>query len=105
MIELTYIKNLLTQKENSFLEFKKAKTGIPKNLYDSICAFSNFKGGEILLGVDDDGTVLGIQEDKIHQLKKDFVSETNNLQKCSPALYLSIEEISIDGKIIFYIKV
>ena len=30
MIELTYIKNLLTQKENSFLEFKKAKTGIPK---------------------------------------------------------------------------
>ncbi|MCK5775354.1 MAG: ATP-binding protein, partial [Bacteroidales bacterium] len=35
------------------VEFKKAKNKLPSNLFETICAFLNKSGGEIILGVDD----------------------------------------------------
>jgi len=87
------------------VEFKEAKNGIPKSVYETVCAFANLKGGEILLGVDDKGKITGIDKDKIAQFKKDFVSEINNPQKNCPPLYLSVESYEVDGKAILYIQV
>ena len=32
-------------------EFKEAKTGLPKNLFETVCAFLNRNGGHIFLGI------------------------------------------------------
>jgi ATP-dependent DNA helicase RecG len=58
------IKQLLQQPEGLRLEFKEAKAALPSNLFETICAFLNRSGGDILLGVADDGTVIGIAADK-----------------------------------------
>ena len=56
------IKNIILQGEGIDVEFKKSNTQLPGNIYDTICDFLNRRGGHILLGVDDDGTVLGVAE-------------------------------------------
>ena len=52
------VKRLLKQKENIRLEFKEAATALPGNVFESICAMLNRDGGDILLGVQDDGAIL-----------------------------------------------
>lgn len=58
-------------------EFKKSTTDITKDVYESICAFSNRDGGHIFLGVKDDGEILGIEQQCIEKIKKDFVTVIN----------------------------
>ncbi len=47
------IDNVISLKtETSNIEFKKAKDGVPENLYDTFSSFSNTSGGIIIFGVD-----------------------------------------------------
>ena len=50
---MTYeeIKNIISQGEGMNIEFKKSTTDITKDVYETVCAFSNREGGHILLGV------------------------------------------------------
>ncbi|MFH1471831.1 MAG: RNA-binding domain-containing protein [Nanoarchaeota archaeon] len=87
------------------IEFKECKTEINKGVYETVCAFLNRSGGELLLGVNDRGKITGIEKDYIEQIKKDFVTAINNPQKITPSVYLSIEQAEIDGKLLLYIYV
>jgi len=53
------IDEMLTQGESSFVEFKTEDVH-PQSLAEEIVAFANFKGGVIILGVGDDGDVVGV---------------------------------------------
>ena len=63
---MTYeeIKNIISQGEGVNIEFKKSTTDITKDVYETVCAFSNREGGHILLGVKDDGTVIGVDRNR-----------------------------------------
>lgn len=96
---------LIRQGESISVEFKKSTNEITKDVYDTVCSFSNRDGGHIFLGVRDDGVILGINPDAAARMKKDFVTSINNAQKLYPPLYLQPEQHTIDGKLIFYIHV
>lgn len=51
---------LIANGENSGVEFKRDDIR-PEQLAKEIVAMANFQGGKLLLGVEDDGTVSGIQ--------------------------------------------
>ena len=70
-----------------------------------MCAFLNRFGGNIILGVNDNREVIGIDEDSILKLKKDFVNLCNNTSKISPTIYLKIMDYELDGKKILYINI
>lgn len=57
------------------------------------------------MGVKDDGSIVGVDDEKIESIKKDFVTTINNPQKFSPPLYLNIETVEIQNKKILYIHV
>ena len=99
------ILSILKQGEGLQIEFKESKSGLSKDIFFTVCAFLNRLGGEVLLGVNDEGKVIGINNDAIRQIKKDFVTNINNPQKIMPTFYLSVEEISIEGKQILYIYI
>ncbi|MCK5674426.1 MAG: ATP-binding protein [Spirochaetales bacterium] len=99
------IANILKTGETYNIEFKECKWEINKNVYETVCSFLNRAGGELLLGVDDSGKITGIDKNYIDQIKLNFITAINNPQKINPSVYLSIEEIEIDNKIILYIYV
>lgn len=46
--------------ENDFLEFKR-KASFPEKIVKEIVAFANTRGGDLLIGVDDNGTIPGLK--------------------------------------------
>ena len=96
---------LISQGEGITVEFKKSTTDITKDVYDTVCSFSNREGGHIFLGVKDNGTIIGVNKDCVEQMKKNFVATINNESKIYPPLYLTIEEYEIDGRIVLYVYI
>lgn len=105
MVNKDNIEKILDKGEGISVEFKQSSIEINRDTYETVSAFLNRCGGEMLLGVANDGTVLGIDSDKIEQLKNDFVTSINNPQVITPSTYLNIEIVQVDGKEIFYIFV
>lgn len=86
-------------------EFKEATNKLPKNLFETVCAFLNRNGGNIFLGVSDNGKVVGVDETAIISMKKDFANLCNNSQKIDPTIYLNIKEYQVNDRIILHIYV
>ena len=79
------IQDIISKGEGLRVEFKKAKNKLPSNLFETICAFLNKSGGEIILGVDDNKNIEGVDENVIEQLTKEIANLSNNPQKLFPS--------------------
>ena len=103
------LEKLTTYKENSRLEVKSARGGLPNSLWESYSAFANSEGGVIVLGVKEnkDGSffVEGLKD--AHGLLKDFWNAVNNRQKVSSNILTDSMAYadSIDGKEVIVIHV
>ena len=86
-------------------EVKAAKGGLPKSIWETVCAFSNCSGGWIVLGVTQKGKefeITGI--DNPEKFEQDFFG-TLRSKKFNVPLFAKAEKLEIDGKkvIAFYI--
>lgn len=99
------VRHLLRQPEGMRLEFKKAATALPVNLFESVCAMLNRDGGDILLGVDNDGTLTGIEDAELSGMMANISSLSNNAQKLSPPFILFPQHHVIASKNIIHIQV
>jgi len=104
-MSIEIVNRLLHQKENIRLEFKEAKSALPVNLFESICAMLNRDGGDILLGVADNGAVVGIDPEALESIITNIVSLSNNPQKIDPPFILFPIKQQIDGKNILHIQI
>ena len=71
------IRKLIAQGEGISTEFKTCRNQINRDTYQTVCAFLNRCGGSLLLGVQDDGKVQGIDPEAVSRIKKDFVTYFN----------------------------
>ena len=59
--------NLIPERETMEVEFKSdLKKLSDSDLVDAVVAFANTNGGDLYLGVEDDGTVTGLHLSLIH---------------------------------------
>lgn len=81
--------------ENSKVEFKSAKGGLPKSMWESVSAFANTNGGYIILGVEEEKHKfkLGSLKNSL-SLIKDFWNLHNSSQKLSSPV-CSEDDVSI----------
>lgn len=99
------IKSIIEEGEGISVEFKESKRELNKDVFESVCAMLNRLGGHLLLGVEDDGTVCGVDEDCVEKIKKNFVTQMNNPDKISPTFFTQLEEYKVNGKTVIYAKI
>ena len=99
---LEQIKKLLAEGEGITVEFKECVNGLSNSVFETVCSFSNRYGGYVLLGVKDDGEILGVNQSAVLEIKKNFANTLNNLQRFAPTLFLTLREIDIDGRVILF---
>ena len=86
-------------------EFKEAKDSLPRNFFETVCAFLNTDGGTIFLGVADNGKVIGVDQDSVVRMRSDIANLSNNPQKVDPPYLLFPREFKINGKMIIAVQV
>src|SRR3972149_258731 len=104
-MSIELVKTLLKKREKIRIEFKEARSAVPQNLFETVCAFLNREGGSILLGIDNNGKVTGVDPSAIDQMCADISSSSNNQNKLSPPFLLFPSEVEIKGKKIIHIQV
>ena len=103
------ISKLSEYSEDNCLEVKKATKGLPNSIWETYSSFANSEGGLI---------VLGVEEDKNHQLHitgvnnpeeliRDFWNTINNQQKISLNILIDkmVSVQAVDNKQIIVIEV
>ena len=96
------IPGLLTQGETLTVEFKSDQKSLPdRELIAAVVALANTEGGDLLLGVEDDGTVTGLHENHrdVSGLAPLIANRTN------PALAVSVAPHEVGERMIAHIRV
>ena len=99
------LKHIISHSEGTEIEYKRSQTGLARSVYESICAFLNRKGGHVILGADDDGTIVGIDPDKVQEQLDTLARDLNNPQVLNPTFYINFEPMEVDGRHIIYFYV
>ncbi len=92
-MKLGEIKRLVAQGETEFLEFK-TKANHPEKIIREIIAFANTKGGRLLIGVNDDGSINGLKD----AAEEHYILERAVKNFCVPKISYNSEIIPVSGK-------
>ena len=104
-MDIKRIKHIISQGEGISVEFKKVKSELPQNLFETVCAFLNRNGGEIVLGISDYKEVAGVDENRTEELCRQIVNLSNNPQKLFPSFLLEPHILDFGGKKLIYVFV
>ena len=80
--------------EGQDLEFKRSVTNL-KEVGKTACAFANAFGGRIIIGVADDGDVIGVPDDAVNTLQQRLEGA---MQQVSPVPFHRITVEEVEGK-------
>ncbi len=88
--------------EDATIEFKRA---LPhrNSLADEIAAFANARGGVILIGVNDDGEIIGVELQKLDSVEKTVVEICNDW--IEPTVPIFTEKLRLDEKNLLKIEI
>ena len=98
-IELT---ELIGRGEDSRTQFKQTVNN-PESLAGDLVAFSNSKGGRIIIGVNDEGVVVGLSSSDIRRINQLLSNTATNLVR--PSINPETENISISGPLVMVVTV
>ena len=84
--------------ESRAIEYKRQYS---KNILKTVSSFANYHDGEVLIGIDDDLNIVGVEDVTYLKLKLENAINDN----ISPKPYYEITEKKLDGKCIVILKV
>ena len=91
--------NLISQGEHQQLDFKYAISD-SKKIARSIAAFANTEGGRLLIGVKDNGNIVGVYSDEEY-----YMIEAAAQMYCKPPVPFQTKEWHVNGKTVLEIIV
>ena len=86
------LQQLILQGESETLEFKKSSSLLREGI-ETLCAFANKRGGQLIFGIKDNGIISGqhVTDDTLKNIANSVKLNTD------PKLYPSIEKIYVEG--------
>ena len=97
--------SMLERRENVVLEFKRCGNGIEHDVYETVCSFLNRFGGDIFMGVLNDGTVVGVPPKAILDMINNFISVISNPDMFTPTIYLEPKTMEYKGYTVIYVHI
>jgi len=94
------VKNLAQTGEGTYLEFKRTIPSAYK-IAREIAAFANTKGGTVLIGVDDDKSLVGV----VGYQEEEYLLAKAAKELCKPALDITLEIVHFGDRDLLVIKV
>lgn len=94
------IKRLIYEGEGVSLDFKKTITKYEK-IAKTMVSFANNKGGKLLVGVADNGNIVGV---KSEEEEKYMLTKAAHFY-CRPALEPVFEEVYVDDKVVLVVDI
>ncbi|WP_461452220.1 RNA-binding domain-containing protein [Mucilaginibacter sp.] len=94
------IKRLIFEGEGVSLDFKKTISSCEK-IARTMVSFANNKGGRLLIGVADDGTIKGV---KAEDEERYMITRAAHIFS-KPALEPSFEEVYVDDKLVLIVDI
>ena len=104
-MEQERFKEILEIGETIRVEFKRCGNGIESDTYETVCSFLNSFGGDIFLGVTDSGRVVGVPENSVSSIIKNFISCVSNPDLITPTVYLEPRPLHYEGKTVIHIHI
>ena len=101
-MDISIVRERLVFGEESRTQFKRTVHSSDQ-LVSEMGAFSNSKRGIIYVGVEDDGTIVGLSPDEVRILNQWISSAAS--QSVHPAINPESEAITVDGRIIVVIVI
>lgn len=87
------LKSLVVKGESDVLEFKR-KIAHPEKIVREIVAFANTRGGNLLIGVDDNGTLPGLKFAE----EERYILEAALQKYCKPEIHYKTQTINLSEK-------
>lgn len=94
------LKRLILAGEHVTMDFKKTISSAEK-IAKTLVAFANNKGGQLLVGVTDQGVIKGV---KSEEEEKYMITKAAH-RFCKPALEPKFEEIYVDDKVVLLVTI
>lgn len=91
--------------ENVGVEFKRGGNGAQADTFETICAFLNRFGGDLFLGVADDGAPVGLPVGAVEPMMRHIVKVAGDPQLMDPPFFLQPESFKIGGKWVVHVRV
>ena len=91
--------------EDVGIEFKRGGNGAQTDTFETICAFLNRFGGELFLGVENDGTVIGVPDGAVEPMMRHIVKVASDPQLMDPPFYLQPDSFKIGGRNVVHVRV
>src|SRR3989339_2032543 len=91
---------LIEEGENLTCEFKR-KFSTTEKIAREMIAFANTKGGYLVIGVDDDKEIIGVESEKAEA--ELIYDAANNF--CEPPLNINIDYVEVKGKEVVVVEI
>ena len=92
-MEYDELRLALQDGEGISTEFKRCGNKPESDVFETVCSFANRQGGNIYLGVRDDGTIEGVSKRDSLSIRRNMIDVANNHKLFSSAPTLQFESI------------
>jgi ATP-dependent DNA helicase RecG len=94
------LRNIISMGEGYQTEFKVSVPSRIRDITEEVCAFANTAGGIVIIGVNDDNTIIGVTVDNRHRS-----TIQDSINSITPSLRCSLELVKMEEGDVFIIEV
>ena len=103
--------------ESQFREFKSAYEGMPgqkqkrptkaicRDIGEALVAFANADGGELIIGVEDDGTLTGIDDFDSNEIEQFRKASVEYVHKDTPLQSVLARKVVVEDRSVMYFRI